>query len=147
MLQSCVVGFQTFFLLPSADFAKEENVKPNGRPPPRRQVQYADAARLVGLDPNYASFRHFPVFRLNQSRIPTGLLKSIVQEMDVLQFQYDPIPDPDEYNACEPFSRMLSPVSFGFFGILHALEYSELTVHPRFSVASQVVLVVFSKPR
>ena len=132
----------------SAEFAKEESVRPkDGRPPPRRQILYADVAPLVGLDPHHPSFHNFPVFYLNQSRIPTGLLKSIVQEMDVLQFQHSPIhgPDPDEHNACEQFSRMLSPVSLSVFRALEP-RYLNILACTRFSLASQVALAAFSKP-
>jgi len=78
------------------------------------------------LDPHYASIHDFPVSRLNRSRIPTGLLKSIVQDMDVLQSQYYPIydPDHDEHNACEQFSRMLSPVGFSFLSCLGTIGIS-----------------------
>ena len=94
---------------------KEESVRPkDGHPPPRRQVRYEDIAPLVGLDSPYESFNSFPTFHLSKSCIPTGLFKSVVQDMDILPLQYDLVYDPDlhEYNACEEFSRMFSPVSF-----------------------------------
>jgi hypothetical protein len=51
-------------------------------------------------------------FGLHRSRIPTGLFKSIVQDIDVMLVQYGP---PVEHRTEEARSRFLSPVSASHF--------------------------------
>jgi hypothetical protein len=51
-------------------------------------------------------------FGLRRSRIPTGLFKSIVQDIDVMLAQYGPLV---EHRTVEATSRLLSPVSTSHF--------------------------------
>ena len=70
-------------------------------------VTYDDIAPFVGLEP-VDLFEDVATFDLHRSRIPTSLLKSIVQDMDVLLAQYGP---PSAHRTEETTSRFLSPVS------------------------------------
>ena len=61
-------------------------------------------AAFVGLDPN-RNMNDITTFDLCRSRIPTSLLKSIVEDMDILLRQYGPT---DEHETEEAKSRFLA---------------------------------------
>ncbi|KAF8342428.1 hypothetical protein F5887DRAFT_1062352 [Amanita rubescens] len=80
------------------------------------KVKYKHIAPFVGLD-YWKRFSDAKTFTLHRSRIPTPLLKSIVQDLDVMLVQYGPFHD---HQTEETRSRFLSPIfnnlvaQFGF---------------------------------
>jgi hypothetical protein len=70
------------------------------------KVEYEDIADFVGLDSVY-QFEDAPTFQLHRSRIPTGLFKRIVEDVNDMVMQYGP---PDEHKTEESTSRFFSPV-------------------------------------
>lgn len=70
-------------------------------------IQYDAVAPFVGLRPT-CDMRNIPTFDLHRSRIPTPLLKSIVQSIDLMLVQYGPVV---EHFTEETTSQFLSPVS------------------------------------
>ncbi|KAF8341292.1 uncharacterized protein EI90DRAFT_3033386 [Cantharellus anzutake] len=79
-------------------------------------VKYNRIAPFVGLDP-LRFLRDIETFELHRSRIPTNLLRSIVEDMDIMLKQYGPL---FEHETEEATSRLLSPIfhrliaEFGF---------------------------------
>jgi len=69
-------------------------------------VEYEDIALFVGLQPDL-NMNDIKMFGLHRSRIPTGLFKSIVQDIDVMMAQYGP---PIENHTEEARFRFLSPI-------------------------------------
>jgi hypothetical protein len=74
-------------------------------------VKYREIAAFVGLEPNRIS-NDIEIFGLHRSRIPTGLFKLIVEDIDLMLVQYGP---PIEHQNEEVRSRFLSPVSANHF--------------------------------
>lgn len=70
------------------------------------KVTYAEAAPLVGLDPDL-ELQDISTFEIHRSRIPTDLFKSIVVDMDVMMVQYGP---PHVHKTEEARSRFFSPI-------------------------------------
>ncbi|KAF8310918.1 uncharacterized protein EI90DRAFT_2870327, partial [Cantharellus anzutake] len=69
-------------------------------------VKYNEIALFVGLDP-FRFLKDIETFELHRSRIPTNLLRSIVEDMDIMLKQYGPL---SAHETEEATSRFLSPI-------------------------------------
>ncbi|KAF8341291.1 uncharacterized protein EI90DRAFT_3033376 [Cantharellus anzutake] len=69
-------------------------------------VKYNRIAPFVGLDP-LEFLQDIETFELHRSRIPTVLLRSIIEDMDIMLKQYGPV---FVHETEEATSRLLSPI-------------------------------------
>jgi hypothetical protein len=75
------------------------------------RVKYDQIAPIVNMPVGSDKYENIPLFEIRRSRIPTTVVKQIVEDMDILLIQYGTL-ERDGINSEQAWSRFFAPVSF-----------------------------------